>query len=764
MSQPHHREIDVLLHEDRTFPPPEEFARRAHLSDRGPYDDAASDREAFWEERARELDWFEPWETVLQWEPPFAKWFVSGKLNASHNCLDRHLETRGDRIALIWEGEPGDTRTYTYRELHGEVSRFANALKGLGVEKGDRVAIYLPMIPEAAIAMLACARIGAPHSVVFGGFSPQSLRDRIEDASAKCVITADGGYRRGGIVALKANTDEAIEGLDYVTSVVVVKRAAGSDPGKGPHGDRVEVPSCDMRPDRDRWYHELVADAPDDCPAEPMDSEDLLYILYTSGTTGKPKGVMHTTGGYMTQVAATTKWVFDLKDDDVYWCTADVGWVTGHSYIVYGPLANGATALMYEGAPDWPDRGRFWKLCETYGVTIFYTAPTAIRAFMKWGDRWPAESDLSKLRLLGTVGEPINPEAWIWYHEHIGGERCPIVDTWWQTETGAIMITPLPGVVTTKPGTATVPFPGIEAAILDEAGVEAESGYLAITSPWPSMLRGIYGDEERYRETYWSKWPDIYFPGDGARVDDDGYFWIMGRVDDVLNVAGHRIGTMEVESALVEHEAVAEAAVVGRADDIKGQAIAAFVSVVEGITVSDELKEELRAFVGKQIGAIAKPSDLIFTAELPKTRSGKIMRRLLRDIAEGRALGDTTTLADPGVVHGLQQGALVLSMLKVMVADGQVDESEIESVRAVVRDLVGEEPDDATILAEAEKARSGSVDLEAALRDIARHLDTPQRGTVLRSAIQVALADGSYGPDEQRLIGRIARALDDAEA
>jgi acetyl-CoA synthetase len=654
MTDSHSGEIDVLLHESRRFPPSAEFAANAHVADRTPYDDAARDRLAFWETQARELDWFETWDTVLEWAPPFSRWFTGGKLNAAHNCLDRHLDTHGDKPALIWEGEPGDVRTYTYGELHAEVSRFANALRSLGVGKGDRVAIYLPMIPEAAIAMLACARIGAPHSVVFGGFSPQSLRDRIEDASAHCVITADGGYRRGDIVPLKENTDAAVEGLDVVTSEVVVQRSHGSDPATAPHGDQVEVPSCDMVAGRDHWYHDLIEAASPDCPAEAMDAEDLLYILYTSGTTGKPKGVMHSTGGYMTQVTATTKWVFDLADDDIYWCTADVGWVTGHSYIVYGPLANGATILMYEGAPNWPDRGRFWEICEKYDVTIFYTAPTAIRAFMKWGDSWPAKYDLSSLRLLGTVGEPINPEAWMWYHEKIGGERCPIVDTWWQTETGGIMITPLPGATTTKPGTATEGFPGIDVAILDEAGQPAESGYLAIMSPWPAMLRGVWGDEDRYRETYWSKWPDTYFPGDGARVDDDGHFWIMGRVDDVLNVAGHRIGTMEVESALVDHPAVAEAAVVGRADEIKGQAVAAFVSVVEGTPVSDELRSELRAHVGEQIGAIAKPADLIFAAELPKTRSGKIMRRLLRDIAEGRTLGDTTTLADPAVVQGLQ--------------------------------------------------------------------------------------------------------------
>ncbi len=654
MTKPH-SEIDVLLNEQRTFKPPTAFADAAHVNDQTPYDQAALDREAYWENWARELDWFEPWQRVLEWNPPFAKWFVGGKLNAAHNCLDRHLDTIGDKQALIWEGEPGDTRTFTYRELHSEVSRFANALKALGVAKGDRVAIYLPMIPEAVIAMLACARIGAPHSVVFGGFSPQSLHDRIEDAHAKCVITADGGYRRGTVIPLKASTDAAIVGLDFVSTVVVVQRGAATDIGAAPHGEAIEIPSCEMQAGRDHWYHEIVAAASADCPPESMDSEDLLYLLYTSGTTGNPKGVMHTTGGYMTQVAATAKWVFDLKDDDVFWCTADVGWVTGHSYIVYGPLANGATVFMYEGGPDWPDRGRFWELVERYGTTIFYTAPTAIRAFMKWGDQWPAKYDLSCIRLLGSVGEPINPEAWIWYNKTIGHERCPIIDTWWQTETGGMMLTPLPGATTTKPGSVTFGFPGIDATILDEEGQPAESGYLAITTPWPAMLRGIWGDEARYRETYWSKWPDIYFPGDGARIDKDGYLWIMGRVDDVLNVAGHRIGTMEVESALVDHPAVAEAAVVGRADDIKGQAVAAFVSVVEGIETTDELREEIRSHVATQIGAIARPADLIFAAELPKTRSGKIMRRLLRDVAEGRALGDTTTLADPAVVQGLQQ-------------------------------------------------------------------------------------------------------------
>jgi acetyl-CoA synthetase len=560
----------------------------------------------------------------------------------AHNCLDRHLDgPRRDKPALIWEGEPGETRTYTYAELHEEVSRFANALKGLGVGRGDRVAIYLPMIPEAAISMLACARIGAIHSVVFGGFSAESLRDRILDAEATCVITADGGYRRGGVVPLKAAADEACRETPSIEHIVVVKRG-------------VDTP-VDMVEGRDVWYHEIVDGEAPDCPAEPMDAEDVLFILYTSGTTGKPKGVVHTTGGYLTHVYATTKLVFDLKEDDVYWCTADVGWVTGHSYIVYGPLANGATALMYEGAPDYPDRGRFWELVGKYGVTIFYTAPTAIRAFMRWGTDWPARHDLSSLRLLGTVGEPINPEAWMWYHEHIGDESCPIVDTWWQTETGGIMITPLPGATETKPGSATVPFPGVEADIFDDDREEVSAGYLAITRPWPGMLRTIWGDDARYRETYWSKWPETYFPGDGAKRDDDGYLWILGRVDDVLNVAGHRIGTMEVESALVDHRSVAEAAVVGRADEIKGQAVAAFVTVKEGVEASDALAKELRDHVAQKIGAIARPADILFAADLPKTRSGKIMRRLLRDVAEGRTLGDTTTLADPAVVARLQE-------------------------------------------------------------------------------------------------------------
>ncbi|MEJ2678701.1 MAG: acetate--CoA ligase [Gemmatimonadota bacterium] len=634
--------LDALLEETRRFPVPDTFAESAN-ADGSIYERAASDLEAYWAEWAEKLDWFQGWEKVLEWDVPHAKWFVGGKLNAAYNCLDRQVAGgRRNKAALVWEGEPGDTRVYTYWDLHREVGRFANALKGLGVRRGDRVAIYLPMVPEAAIVMLACARIGAPHSVVFGGFSADSLRERINDAEAKVLVTADGGFRRGRGVPLKAAADEALEEAPSVEKVVVVQRGAGLD-----------VPAT-MKEGRDVWYHELVADASPDCPAEEMDAEDVLYILYTSGTTGKPKGVVHTTGGYMTHVLATTKLVFDLKDDDMYWCTADVGWVTGHSYIVYGPLANGATVLMYEGAPDWPDRGRFWHLVEKYGVTVFYTAPTAIRAFMRWGAQWPETHDLSTLRLLGTVGEPINPEAWMWYHRNIGAERCPIVDTWWQTETGGIMITPLPGATATKPGSATVPFPGVSASVWNDEGEPVPAGYLAITKPWPGMLRTIWGDDERYQNTYWSRWDGAYFPGDGAKQDEDGYFWILGRVDDVLNVAGHRIGTMEVESALVDHASVAEAAVVGKAHDVKGQAIAAFVTLKEGVDGTDELKAELKQHVAHKIGAIARPDDIIFAAELPKTRSGKIMRRLLRDIAEGRALGDTTTLADPEVVRKLK--------------------------------------------------------------------------------------------------------------
>jgi acetyl-CoA synthetase len=657
--------LDSLLTEDRSFPPPPEFAARANAADAGIYARADADPETFWADWARRLHWFKPWDTVLEWNPPYAKWFVGGRLNAAYNCLDRHVEGgRGGKTALLWEGEPGDRRAYTYAELHREVSRAASALKAMGVKKGDRVAIYLPMIPEAAIIMLACARIGAPHSVVFGGFSAESLRDRIRDAEARVLVTADGGYRRGGIVALKRAADEALEeqgGCPTIEHVLVVRR----------HGAEGEaVGGAAMKDGRDRWWHEVVDGAAEGCPAEEMDAEDLLYILYTSGTTGKPKGIMHTTGGYLTQCLATTNLVFDLKDDDVYWCTADVGWVTGHSYIVYGPLANGATVLMYEGAPDFPDRGRFWQIIQEYRATIFYTAPTAIRAIMKWGEEWPAKFDLSSLRLLGTVGEPINPEAWMWYHRNIGRERCPIVDTWWQTETGAIMITPLPGITETVPGSATTPFPGIRADILSLRGehIPAGGGFLAVRRPWPSMLRGIWGDPQRFVETYWSKWigetvgagddtqpgESVYFPGDGAKRDERGYYWVIGRIDDVLNVAGHRIGTMEVESALVDHPAVAEAAVVGKAHELKGQAVAAFVTLKDGLEPSDELKRELSDHVVKKIGAIARPDAILFSADLPKTRSGKIMRRLLKDIAEGRALGDTTTLADPSVVARLK--------------------------------------------------------------------------------------------------------------
>lgn len=638
--------FDDLLHENRRFPPSPEFQKAAVVKDAAVYERAAADPEGYWAEWAGELDWFQPWDAVLEWKAPDAKWFVGGKLNVSHNCLDRHVDAgRGDRTALIWEGEPGDTRTFTYAQLRDEVATFANALKALGVTKGDRVTIYLPMIPEAAVAMLACTRLGAIHSVVFGGFSPDSLAERNNDAQSKVLITADGGWRRGSVVPLKANADVAMASSPSVENVVVVARG----------GALTDENPVTMVEGRDHWYHDLMAASSANCPPEVMDAEDTLFILYTSGTTGQPKGVVHTTGGYLTQVAATTKAVFDLQDDDVYWCTADVGWVTGHSYIVYGPLANCAQVVMYEGAPDAPDRGRFWQLVEKYGVTIFYTAPTAIRAFMRWGDSWPEAADLSSLRVLGSVGEPINPEAWMWYHEVIGAKRCPIVDTWWQTETGGIMITPLPGLTETKPGTATRPFPGISATLKDDAGEETTSGYLAITRPWPSMLRTVWGDHERYQATYWSKWDGIYFPGDGAKRDEDDYFWILGRVDDVLNVAGHRIGTMEVESALVDHSAVVEAAVVGKAHEIKGESIAAFVTLREDVDSTDALMAEIRDHVGVKIGAIAKPEMVVFTAELPKTRSGKIMRRLLRDIAEGREVGDTTTLADPAVVRRLQE-------------------------------------------------------------------------------------------------------------
>ena len=634
--------LETLLDEQRTFAPPAAFRAAAHVKDRAPYERAQRDREAYWADWARQLEWIRPWDRVLEWNPPHAKWFVGGRLNVSANCLDRHLRGgKADTVALIWEGQPGEVRRLTYRELHGQVCRFANVLKGLGVRKGDRVAIYMPMVPEVAVAMLACARIGAVHTVVFGGFSAESLRDRINDAQANVLVTANGGYRRGTVVPLKRNVDDALRETPGVRHVVVLERTKDAVP---------------MQQGRDAWWHDLMARAAESCEPESMDAEDPLFILYTSGTTGKPKGILHTTGGYLTQVYATTKWVFDLKPQDVFWCTADVGWVTGHSYVVYGPLALGITEVMYEGAPDSPTKDRFWAICARHGVTVFYTAPTAIRTFMKWGTELPAGHDLSRLRLLGSVGEPINPEAWMWYHEHIGGTRCPIVDTWWQTETGGIMITPLPGVTTTKPGSGTVAFPGIDAELLDGDGnrVDVGGGYLAITSPWPGMLRTIWGDDERYRQVYWSKWSGRYFPGDGAKRDEDGYFWILGRVDDVLNVAGHRIGTMEVESALVDHPAVAEAAIVGRAHELKGQALAAFVTLKEGYAPTDALREELKGHVVKKIGALARPDDILFTADLPKTRSGKIMRRLLKDIAEGRALGDTTTLADPGVVERLK--------------------------------------------------------------------------------------------------------------
>jgi acetyl-CoA synthetase len=588
----------------------------------------------------------EPWRQVLDWQPPHAKWFVGGKLNASVNCVDRHARSaHRNRAAIVWEGEPGDRRTLTYFDLYREVSRFANVLKSLGVKKGDRVAIYLPLIPEAAIAMLACARIGAIHSVVFGGFSSDALRDRINDAECSVLITADGGYRRGQIVPLKQMADEALKDTPSIRHVVIVQRQAG------------ESFPIHVKEGRDHWYHRLMQDADATCPPEPMDAEDVLFILYTSGTTGKPKGIVHTTGGYLVGAYATTQWVFDLRDDDVYWCTADIGWVTGHSYVVYGPLANGATVLMYEGAPDWPQRDRFWQIIEEHGATILYTAPTAIRAFMRWGTEWPAKRDLSSLRLLGSVGEPINPEAWMWYYQHIGRERCPIVDTWWQTETGHILITPLPGITPLRPGSATQPFPGISPEIRNAAGdaVTEGGGLLALTKPWPGMLRGIYGDPERFVQQYFSKWKDgVYFTGDGARLDKDGNFWFLGRVDDVLNVAGHRLGTSEVESALVDHPKVAEAAVVGRAHEIKGQAVAAFVTLKEGVAASPALIDELKEHVVRKIGAIARPDQILFAADLPKTRSGKIMRRLLRDIADGKALGDTTTLADPNVVAKLK--------------------------------------------------------------------------------------------------------------
>jgi acetyl-CoA synthetase len=640
-------EIADLLQENRTFAPPEAFRAAAHVRDESVYARADRDPQGFWASFASELEWSTPWTRVLEWNPPHARWFTGGTLNASVNCVDRHARgPRRNKAALVWEGEPGDRRTLTYWDLYRQVSQFANVLKSLGVKRGDRVALYLPLVPELAIAMLACARIGAVHSVVFGGFSAESLRDRINDAQATLLVTADGGWRRGHVVPLKQMADEALEDTPSIRNVIIVQRL---------HGATVPV---HVKEGRDHWYHRLMQDASFTCEPEPMDAEDMLYILYTSGTTGKPKGIVHTTGGYLTHVYATTKWVFDLKDEDVFWCTADIGWVTGHSYVVYGPLANGATVVMYEGAPDWPQRDRMWELVERYGVTVFYTAPTAIRAFMRWGTDWPKRRDLTSLRLIGSVGEPINPEAWVWYYRHIGGERCPVVDTWWQTETGGIMITPLPGLTRGKPGSATRPFPGIAAEIKTDKGetVQVGGGLLALTRPWPGMLRGIYGDPARYVKQYWSRWTnDVYFTGDGAKRDQDGFFWLLGRVDDVINVAGHRIGTMEVESALVDHPRVAEAAVVGRPHEIKGQAISAFVTLKEGGHFGEMLIDELKEHVVRKIGAIARPDDIIFTADLPKTRSGKIMRRLLRDIAEGKALGDTTTLADPSVVAKLKE-------------------------------------------------------------------------------------------------------------
>jgi acetyl-CoA synthetase len=649
--------IEDYFSEDRVFVPSDRFAGQAVITDAGVYDRAESDWRGYWAEQAGALDWFRAWDTVLEWDLPFARWFDGGTLNVSYNCLDRHVAAgRGDKVAFHWEGEPGDTRTITYGELLGEVCRFANVLRGLGVERGDRVAVYMPMVPELPVAMLACTRIGAVHSVVFGGFSSDALRDRILDAQARVVITADGGWRRGSPAALKPNVDAAVDQTPCVDHVVVARRIGDET------DDRMVMVSG-----RDHWWHELMSGADpagggppsDRCEPEHMAAEDLLFILYTSGTTAAPKGIMHTTGGYLTQVSYTHRVVFDLHpESDVYWCAADIGWVTGHSYIVYGPLANGATSVMYEGTPDFPDRDRWWSIVARYGVTILYTAPTAIRTFMKWGDHYPGRHDLTSLRVLGSVGEPINPEAWMWYATHVGGERCPVVDTWWQTETGAIMIAPLPGITATKPGSATFPLPGIGAEVVDETGVRVDKGggYLTLTRPWPSMLRGIYGDPERYRDTYWSRFPDRYFAGDGAKVDDDGYIWLLGRVDDVMNVSGHRISTTEVESALVDHPAVAESAVVGANDPTSGQAIVAFVTLrADAGEANDERGQELRAHVADKIGPIARPKTVIFTDELPKTRSGKIMRRLLRDVAEGRVLGDTTTLADPAVVEEIRR-------------------------------------------------------------------------------------------------------------
>jgi len=648
--------IEALLQENRAFAPPKSFRQKAAVRDPKIYDQAAKNRLKFWEQFAKELTWFKKWDKVLEWKLPDADWFVGGTTNVAYNCVDRHLSgARRNKAAILWEGEPGDERTLTYGQLHRDVCRFANGLKSLGLQKGDRVTIYMPMVPELAIAMLACARIGAPHSVVFGGFSAEALRDRINDSKSKVLITADGGWRRGAVVPLKRNADEALAGAPGGVS-----GAASSSGSHTPTIEKVVVykrigEHVPMRAGRDIGWHELVEGQSALCPPAQLDAEDTLYLLYTSGTTGRPKGIVHTTGGYMVGCYATMKWIFDIREEDVFWCSADAGWVTGHSYVVYGPLLNGATTLMYEGAPNYPDQDRFWAIIEKYRVNVFYTAPTAIRSFMKWGDELPGKHDLTSLRLLGSVGEPINPEAWIWYHQVIGAGKCPIVDTWWQTETGHILISPLPGITRLKPGSATKPFPGIEADVVDEKGHSADSGYLVIKSPWPGMLRGIYGDPQRYKQIYWSKYPKWYFTGDGCKRDRQGYFWLLGRVDDVLKVSGHRLSTMEIESALVDHLSVAEAAVIGKSHEIKENSIVAFVTPKDNVRSGPDLANELKEHVAKKIGSLARPDEIIFTAELPKTRSGKIMRRLLRDIAEGRVLGDTTTLADASVVQSLKE-------------------------------------------------------------------------------------------------------------